>query len=84
MNVIFTETTYRKCSNKKQESRAGAAWICEPTVRDLLSICIYSAPGDFNMHWLLADKFMIEIDRRPRGVASLASHISFSQNINKA
>ena len=39
----------------------------------MFGICL--APGDFNMNWPLADIFMIEIDRWPRGVAPLASHI---------
>ena len=37
--------------------------------------CICSAPVDFNMNRPLADRFMIEIGRWPRGVAPLAGHI---------
>ena len=38
-----------------------------------LFICI--APADFNLDRPLADEFMIEISRWPRGVASLARRI---------
>ena len=37
--------------------------------------CICLAPGDFNVNRPLADRFMIEIGRWPRGGAPLASHI---------
>ena len=43
------------------------------TLFNKFRICL--APGDFNMHWPLADICTIEIDRWPRGVAPLASRI---------
>ena len=57
----------RICSHRHADIGRGS-------IHDLI-ICICLAPGDFNMNRPLADGFMIEIDRWPRDVAPLASHI---------